>query len=177
MEIVKRTSVALCVAASLVAISCTSQPPEPKPAPQTPSANLIQLMRGSMYVNANVIFAAQEDVSKLPQALDASTSPNPLTNTYGGWQAVENAALALAESAPLIAVPGRLCENGNPVPVEREDWMKAVEGLRTTALEAYKAAQTKNPEKMVEIGGSLTDACAACHDHYRDRENVERCVP
>jgi len=33
---------------------------------------------------------------------------------YGDWTAVENAALALTESANLIALPGRLYLNGKP---------------------------------------------------------------
>src|SRR3979411_921774 len=72
-------------------------------------ANLLQLMRGIVYPASNVIFAAQDDLSKQPTPPDASTSPNPLTTTYGGWQAVENAALALSESANLILMPGRVC--------------------------------------------------------------------
>src|SRR5712671_5506126 len=77
-------------------------------------ANLLQLMRGIVYPASNVIFAAQEDFSKQPVPPDASTSPNPLTTTYGGWQAVENAALALSESANLILMPRRVCSNGKP---------------------------------------------------------------
>src|SRR5262245_45788428 len=60
-------------------------------------SNLLQLMRGILYPSSNVIFAAQDDLSKFTPAADPATSPNPLTSTYGGWQAVENAALALAE--------------------------------------------------------------------------------
>ena len=35
-------------------------------------------------------------------------------DVYGGWQSVENAALALAESANLLMIPGRMCSNGKP---------------------------------------------------------------
>ena len=41
-------------------------------------------MRGILYPASNVIFAAQEDITKLPVAADPSVSPNPLTSTYGG---------------------------------------------------------------------------------------------
>src|ERR1051326_7316449 len=80
-------------------------------AQQKPDANLLQLMRGTLYPASNVLFAAQEDPGKQPQAADPSVSPNPLTNTYGGWQAVENAALAIAESSRLLTIPGRVCSN------------------------------------------------------------------
>src|SRR3982751_1166766 len=64
-------------------------------AQQKPDANLLQLMRGTLYPASNVLFAAQDDLSKQPAAADAATSPNPLTSTYGGWTAVENAGLAI----------------------------------------------------------------------------------
>src|SRR5262245_22627878 len=67
-----------------------------------PEATLIQLMRGVMYPASNVVFAAQDDLGKQPPAPHPSVSPNPLTTTYGGWQAVENAALAIYETAGLI---------------------------------------------------------------------------
>src|SRR5437868_3502179 len=47
-------------------------------------ANMAQLMRGILYPASNVLFAAQEDLSKQPKAADAAVSPNPLTSTYGG---------------------------------------------------------------------------------------------
>src|SRR5262245_38825015 len=74
------------------------------PTAQKADANLQQLMRGILYPSSNVIFAAQGDLAKFPAAPDASTSPNPLTSSYGGWQAVENAGLALVESANLLLV-------------------------------------------------------------------------
>lgn len=46
-----------------------------------------------IYPASNVIVVAQDDREQ-PPAADAATSPNPLTNTDGGWQAVENAGRA-----------------------------------------------------------------------------------
>ena len=48
---------------------------------------------------------------------------------YGGWQEVENSALALAEAANLVMIPGRLCENGKPVPVQEDTYRNAAESL------------------------------------------------
>jgi hypothetical protein len=136
-------------------------------------------MRGILYPASNVIFAAQEDLTKLTPAADPSVSPNPLTSTYGGWQAVENAALALSESANLIVLPGRVCSNGRPAPVRRADWVKYAQGLRTAGLKAYQAAQSKNQDAIVDVAGTVSDACAACHDVYREKKtgNQDRCLP
>src|SRR4249920_2971653 len=90
-------------------------------AAQQVHADLNQLMRGVLYPAANVVFFAQAenpgDVKPVP-GHDPSMATDPLTSTFGGWQAVENAALALAESANLLMVPGRVCSNGEPVPMK-----------------------------------------------------------
>jgi len=142
-------------------------------------ANLLQLMRGVLYPASNVVFAAQDDLTKLVAPADPSVSPNPLTSTYGGWQAVENAGLALAESATLIAMPGRMCSNGRPAPVQRADWQKYTQGLRAAGLAVYKAAQSKSQDAMVDVAGTVSDACAACHDVYREKKTgvQDRCLP
>src|SRR6476646_6325985 len=67
-----------------------------------PDANLLQVMRGVLYPASNVLFAAQDDLGKYTAPEDPSTSPNPITSTYGGWDAVENASLAIAEGTRLI---------------------------------------------------------------------------
>src|SRR5277367_4700919 len=92
-------------------------------------ANLGQLMRGILFPNSNVVFAAQDDdPAKIPPAKDPSLSPNPLASTYGGWTAVENSAVALSEAANLLILPGRKCANGRPVPINNPDWAKFVQG-------------------------------------------------
>jgi hypothetical protein len=142
-------------------------------------ANLLQLMRGIVYPASNVIFAAQDDFSKQPVPPDASTSPNPLTTTYGGWQAVENAALALSESANLILMPGRMCSNGKPAPVRRADWIEDVQKLRKAGRAAYNAAKKQDRDAIVDASGTISDACASCHDVYREKKGGEkdRCLP
>jgi hypothetical protein len=129
-------------------------------------------MRGVLFPASNVVFAAQDDLGKFPAAPDPAVSPNPLTNTYGGWQAVENAALALAESANLTLMPGRMCSSGRLAPVRRADWVKYTQGLREAGLAAYKAAQMKSQDAMVEASGTVSDACSACHDVYRKKKTT-----
>ncbi len=64
-------------------------------------------MRGILFPNVNVIYAAQnDDPAKTKPADDPSTSPNPLTSMFGGWQAVEDSGLALAESLDSSRFPG-----------------------------------------------------------------------
>ena len=140
--------------------------------------DLLHVMRGILFPSSNVVFAAQEDLSIWKPAADPSTSPNPLTSAYGGWAAVENASLALVESANLLLIPGRQCSSGKPAPVQRADWMKFVQGLRDAGMAAYKAAQSRNQDAIVEATGNLADACSACHEVYREKPDPgNRCVP
>ena len=101
---------------------------------------------------------------------------DPLTSTFGGWQAVENAALALTESSNLLLIPGRTCANGVPVPINNSDWAKFVQELRAAGMKAYEAAQAKNLDKMLDVAETLTVACAGCHRKWREKARVaDRC--
>ena len=137
----------------------------------SPPATLAQLMKGLLFTNSNVIFAAQnDDPAKVAPAKDPSLALNPLENSYGKWEAVENSALALAESARLLTVPGRKCSNGRNVPLQNPDWAKLVQGLRDASMTVYKAAQTKDQDKIVDAADVMTTACSNCHDKYREPE-------
>jgi hypothetical protein len=168
---------------ALIVVGCSS--PAPAPAPPAPTAqaysSLAQVMRGIPFPSSNIIFDTQTTdpgVQKKPGDTSGAGASAQYNAVYGGWQAVENAALAISETANLIMIPGRLCENGKPVPLDREDYQKAAAGLAEAGKAAYKAAQSKNLDAMVEVSGTVSDACAACHEIYRDKDNLaDRCTP
>jgi hypothetical protein len=136
--------------------------------------NLNQLMRGILFPSSNVIFAAQnEDFAKIQQDKDPSLATDPLRGVYNGWTAVENAGAAIAESANLLMIPGRVCSNGKPAPVGNADWAKFVAGLRDAGMEAAKAARAKNQDAMLDVSDKMTSACSACHDVYREKTDAQ----
>jgi len=151
--------------------------PKSAPVPKAPPATLAQLMRGTLFPESNVIFAVQgKDPAKIPPDADPSTAVNPLASSYGGWQAVENAGLAMSEVANLLMVPGRKCSNGVDVPIKNADWAKWVQGLKDVGLSTYKAAQAKDQDKILDAAGDVAQACANCHDKYREKPNLaDRC--
>ena len=138
-----------------------------------------QLMRGVLYPAANVVFSAQGDNPgdvKFVPGHDPNMSTDPLTSTFGGWQAVENAALALAESANLLSIAGRNCSNGVPAPTKDPAWTVFVQEVRDASMKSYRAAQAKDQDKMIETAETLSAACAGCHRKFRDRKAPEnRC--
>jgi hypothetical protein len=146
------------------------------PAPRV-YANLAQLMRGILFPASNVIFAAQGDnPDDIRPAKDPATATDPLASSYGKWQAVENSALAMSEAANLLMMPGRKCSNGLAVPIRNADWPKLVQGLRDAGMTAYKAAQSKNTDNILTAADAITEACANCHNKYREKPNLaDRC--
>jgi len=103
-------------------------------------------------------------------------STDPLTSSFGGWLAVENAALALAESANLLTISGRRCSNGVPVPTKDPAWLAFVQEVREAGMKAYTAARAKDQNKMIETAETLDRSCSGCHRTWRDRRTPDnRC--
>jgi hypothetical protein len=156
--------------------SAERKPEAATPAPRPP-ANLGQLMKGTLYPEANVMFSAQTDnPADVKWAPDPNMATDPLASVFGKWEAVENSALAIAEVADLLSLPGRKCANGLDVPIGNADWPKFVQELRDAGMTAYAAAKTKDQDKMIEAADVMTKACANCHRKYRDRGQLaNRC--
>ena len=165
------------LAMTVLIAACSTTPPTPAPAaPAAPEAKayatLGKLMRGIPFPASNIIFDAGTNDPAAPPKAEGAAGAGGATaqygNIYGGWEQVENAALAISETANLIMIPGRTCLNGKPVPVEADDFKKWAADLATAGEAALKAAQSKNIDAMIEVGGTVSDACAACHDKYRE---------
>jgi len=136
-------------------------------------------MQGVVYPAANVLFSVQtEDPAALerPPSRDPAMATDPLVSVFGGWQAIENSALALTESANLLLVPGRVCSNGAPAPITDPKWSMFVEELRDVGLKAYAAAKAKDRDKMIELSEAINDACVDCHRKWRPRVVEKRCM-
>jgi hypothetical protein len=129
------------------------------------------VMRGVLFPSSNVLFDVHTQdpgARKAGARAEAGTTTARYGDVYEPWQVVDAAAIAIAESGPTLMTPGRRCENGKPVPVDRADWQKYVQELVETGRAAYKASQSRNVEAVIEVGNQLSDACANCHRVYRD---------
>jgi mono/diheme cytochrome c family protein len=146
-----------------------------------PLGNMAQLMRGIFFPNSNLIFTVQTrdpGAKAEPAATGQSGQTGAQTGgfsfvdwgagIYGGWELVDNAAIALADASPLMLTPGIRCENGRLAPVNDPDWIKFTEQMIAVARKTYQASQTRNQEAVAEATGDLSDACAACHQAYRE---------
>jgi mono/diheme cytochrome c family protein len=141
-----------------------------------PEGNLAELMRAIAFPNANIIFNVQ---LKDPAAQPKKSLAPPFdyvewgATVYPGWLAVDQAAIAITETAPLFLTPGRRCQNGKPVPVDRADWKEYVSDLVEVGKLARRASQSRNFEAFIGISEKLDDACANCHRVYRDKGGSE----
>lgn len=155
--------------ATVVAVVATVQ--TPTSAQSKPVGNLIQIMRGSVFRDANLIFDVQsyDPGAPVKPLNETGSTTNTFSNVYTGWQVVENAAVMLDEEVDVMLKP-RACQNGIPVPVTNPVYRKTAEGLRVVARNILSAAQAKNRDKVNELAGDLSDACAACHQVFRDPE-------
>ena len=159
-----------------------------------PVGNLAQLMIGILFPSSNLIFNVQTKDPGAPikpgevgkGAMTAFSWVDWGAGIYTGWAIVDYAAVAVADSAPLLLTPGRRCENGKPVPVDRPDWIKFTQELAVAGRATYKASQTRSQEAVSDASNQLADACLHCHEVYRDKpggtvadpsNKAARCTP
>jgi len=142
-----------------------------------PEGNLAELMRAIAFPAANTIFNLQiRDPAAQPKKSPASSPFDYVewgSSVYPGWLAVDQAAIAITETAPLFLAPGRRCQNGRPVPVDRADWKQYVAALVEVGKLAHQTSRARNYEAFVDISEKLNDACANCHKVYRDKGGTE----
>ena len=174
------------LSAIAVAQTPTAKParktPAPKAAPR-PSGTLAQVMRGIYFPSANLIYDVQQadpGAPKKKSGESTGSSTEKYGGAYEGWDVVENAAIAITDGVDLILKPGRMCENGKPVPLQRADYQQFARDMRKAGLVALAAARAKNRDKVIEATGDIADACNSCHEIYRNvgpADSPLRCTP
>lgn len=112
-------------------------------APSKPQATMQQLM-------LDLIHPASNEILLFVNRGDAKSDQQ--------WAAVRRSALALAESANLLVMPGRAREG---------DWAKDARALADAGMAAYKAAQSKDFPALAALTDALDASCTNCHKQYR----------
>jgi hypothetical protein len=178
----------LIAVAAFVAVGCNKAPEPAAPAAAaftpTPHGTLLQVMRGIPFPASNLIFDIQSNDPGKPvkpgDGTGNATQQYGSIAAYAGWNAIESAAVAIQETANLVMIPGRKCGNGQPVPSDQEDFKKWAAELAAVGAEVQKFAQAKtyNEDTALDLAGKLSDACAHCHDVYRNtpKEPEDRCL-
>ena len=146
-----------------------------------PAGSLAQIMRGIFFPNSNLIFDVQHADPAAPRKGETGGSATAnYGNAYTGWEIVESAAVALTDGVDLILMAERSCQNGKPAPVRRANYQKFAREMRAAGLKVLEAARTRDREKVSDATNDLADACANCHDVYRNAGPADsplRCTP
>ncbi|HEY8521640.1 MAG TPA: hypothetical protein VIN61_16330 [Gammaproteobacteria bacterium] len=135
-----------------------------------PEATIVDIMAGMVMPFAQVVW-------------DAVVYDEPIhgPETEEGWQQARNAALALAESANLLIIPGREVAGpdkeaapGELSPEEiqalitknRDAWVGHAHALHAIAMQAVEAIDARDVMKLSDVSGSLDAVCEGCHVQF-----------
>ena len=142
---------------------------------QTSVGTLAQLMRSIFFTNSNILFDVQVVDPGAPKESGehGETATERFGSLYSGWQLVDASATALAEGANLLLLPGRLCQNGQPAPVNRPDWIRFARQMEEAGQAALAAAKTRDQAIVADVTNEVVGACTACHRVYRDTPGGE----
>ena len=143
----------------------------------SPAGNLQQVMRGIMFPNSNILFTVQtHDPGEKKKAGDATYNGGFNwamwgNDLYSGWDIVDYAAIALAESAPLMLTPGRRCEK-RPAGSGERSRLDPIYERNGRGGEEPPIAR-RRPETREKVSGYhrryRVDACLHCHQVFRDK--------
>jgi len=144
---------------------------------QVPAATVKDLMLAIVDPNADVVWQSVSSVSNEKGLVETRPQNDE------DWTKVRHGALALAEGANMLMIPGRHVarpgEKSETPGVELEPhemeeliakdpvaFHKRAAALRTAALEVIEAVNKKDADKVFEIGEHIERACEDCHSHY-----------
>jgi hypothetical protein len=140
-----------CFLALVSASACTQTPASAQPPFKTPHS-VLEIMEGPLGHAAEVYWDSVSTV------VDKDGVHENFPTTDEQWEAVWAAAITISESGNLLMMSPRAKDDG--------DWMKWSAQLVDVGVEARKAAESKNPEKVLELGEQVYNVCTACHMQY-----------
>jgi hypothetical protein len=113
------------------------------PSPFQPVGNVSQLMVDIIYPTSDALFYIERD---------------PPKNDHD-WNVIRGAALTLAESGNLLLMSSRARD--------QERWVKDTRLMIDAGTAAFKAAQKKDMQAILDLNEQLSASCTTCHRHYR----------
>jgi hypothetical protein len=138
----------LAAVACIAAAACGGPPPPPF----KPVADVKQLMEAVVDPSADVVWESVATIF----TKDHVEERRPRTKEE--WAHVRSHAMMLAESGNLLMMVPRAKDGG--------DWMKMAQALVDTAAVALRAADAKDADGLLKVGGEIDEACETCHKKY-----------
>ena len=117
-------------------------------------------MRGILFPSSNVLFDVQTrgpgrrfERGRGACRCGHHDRPATVTSMRPGRSSMRP-RFRLRRSARVLMQPGRRCENGKPVPVDRDDWKRYVQGVVEAGRAAYRASQTRSQDAVSDATNS-----------------------
>jgi hypothetical protein len=142
----------LCVIAGTLCAAGASCARQPDPPPYKPVASVVQLMEGPIVHAAEVYW---ESVSTI---VDKDGIHENFPQNDEEWEAVWAAGITIGESGNLLMMSSRAKDNA--------EWMRLSADLVDAGMEAAQAAESKDPDKVLEVGEKVYNVCTECHMKY-----------
>jgi hypothetical protein len=160
------------------ASACSSQTrPRADPAAQSIrlAATIQELMAGQIDPSADALW----DSVAIIESSSGTEDRHP--RTAAEWQAVRDRAVTLIEATNLLRMPGRRVRNGDSaagpgelspaqiqqrIDMNHDNFAQFADVLQDAAFKALAAIDAKNAQALMDAGGTLDEACEACHLTY-----------
>ena len=143
----------------------------------TPEATIKDLMLGLVDTSADVVWLSVTTTVDTRGIIDV----RPTTDEE--WMNVRYGALRLAEAANLLMIPGRRValpgeksvapgvelepeEMQVMIDRDRAGWNQRAAALRDAAMLAVRATESKDADRIFEVGETIEHACEGCHRQY-----------
>jgi hypothetical protein len=140
-------SLTVVVLASL-GIGCSG----PAPPPMRHVADVKQLMQSIVEPAADAYWDGVGTI------IDQSGTTEIRPETTEDWDALVNHAFVIAESGNLLMLGPRVKDGG--------DWMQLSRAMVDVGEKAVRAAQSRNPQAVFDVGGEVYEVCTNCHAKY-----------
>jgi hypothetical protein len=163
--------------------ACQGQSPAPAapaaPAEPTylPTATIKDLMLSMVDPSADVVWLSVTTI------VDEKGLKETMPKTDEEWKKVRQGAIALAEAANLLKMPGRrVAQPGEKsdtpgvelepeemdvlIAKDRAAWHERATHLHDAAIDVIGAIDAKDGNKVFELGEKIEEACENCHKQY-----------
>ena len=136
-----------------VVIAGCARPPEPPPF--QPRATVLELMEGP------IGHAAEDYWGSVSTVVDKDGIHENFPKNDEEWEHVWAAAITIAESGNLLMIGDRGRD---------DEWIRLAGRLVDVGMEAAEAGESKDPEKVLEVGERVYNVCVECHQKYIPEE-------
>lgn len=138
----------MLIALVLPTLSCGG----PAPPPMKHVADVKQLMKSVVEPAADAYWDGVGTV------IDHTGTTEIQPETAEDWEALVNHAYVLTESGNLLMLGPRVRDGG--------EWLRLSRAMIDVGEKAIRAAESRSPQAVFDVGAEVYEVCTACHAKY-----------